>query len=90
MLSPVLTAAILRSCGRECVATIPGQGWFLAVAYKRRPCFLRPSTARYRGYVAKWEISEGKIYLIGIEGHLARGRKEVTYVPADLPTPFPG
>jgi hypothetical protein len=56
---------------------------------KRRPRFVRPSTACYRGYVATWEIREGKIYLVGIEGLLARGRKEVTYVPADLATLFP-
>ena len=48
---------------------------------KRRPPFVRPSTACYRGYVATWEIREGKVYLVGIEGELARGRKEVTYIP---------
>ena len=40
---------------------------------KRRPAFRAPSTACYRGYVGRWEIREGKLYLLDLEGVVAAG-----------------
>lgn len=35
--------------------------------------FKSPSTALWRGYVGSWEILDGRLYLIGLEGSLKNG-----------------
>lgn len=48
-----------------------------------RPRFSWPSTALSRGYVGTWEITDGRLYLIGLKGSLEDG------TPASLATIFP-
>ena len=40
-----------------------------------RPEFQEMSTACWRGYVGKWEISLDRLYLLGINAHWADGTK---------------
>jgi hypothetical protein len=42
-------------------------------------------TALWRGYVGQWEISENRLYLVGLEGKLRKGDTK-----ASLETFFPG
>lgn len=37
--------------------------------------FISPSTALWRGYVGSWEILDGRLYLIGLNGTLENGTK---------------
>ena len=47
------------------------------------PGFQAPSTSLWRGYVGEWEIIEGRLYLIGLNGTLKDGSR------ATLATLFP-
>jgi len=49
-----------------------------------RPRFQSNSTALWRGYIGHWELRDGRLYLIGLEGWLADGQK------ASLKDVFPG
>ena len=50
----------------------------------RRPKFLKQSTACYRGYIGTWEISDGHLYLVGLEGLLetSEGLKDASLATA--------
>jgi hypothetical protein len=58
-------------------------GQYFAVG-GREPGFAWTSTANWRGYVGEWQILDGRLYLIGIEGELKDGST------ATLETVFPG
>ena len=52
--------------------------------------FAATSTAHWRGYLGTWEIIDGMLTLIALEGDLEfRRRKELHFQEADLPTAFP-
>lgn len=46
---------------------------YLAKLGDKAPRFEAPHTALWRGYVATWELAQGKLYLRKIEGHRGRG-----------------
>jgi hypothetical protein len=48
-----------------------------------RPPFARMTTACHRNYVGKWEITDNRLYLIGIDATLSDGS------PASVATIFP-
>lgn len=49
-----------------------------------RPAFADTSTALWRGYVGRWAVVDGRLYLVGLSGTLGDG------APASLETVFPG
>jgi hypothetical protein len=49
-----------------------------------RPDFADTSTALWRGYVGRWDIVDGRLYMVGLSATLVDGR------PATLDTVFPG
>ncbi|HMM54214.1 MAG TPA: hypothetical protein PKC23_04240 [Candidatus Desulfobacillus sp.] len=49
-----------------------------------KPPFVASSTALWRGYVGSWEIVDGRLYLVGLEGLLEDGSE------ATLASVFPG
>lgn len=49
-----------------------------------RPDFADTSTALWRGYVGRWDIVDGRLYMVGLTATLTDGR------PATLDTVFPG
>lgn len=72
----------LRHQGAEhAMAANPLEDYFVLVG--ERPAFQATSTALWRGYMGTWEIREGRLYLIGLEGELTDGS------PATLATVFP-
>ena len=49
-----------------------------------RPDFADTSTALWRGYVGRWDIVDGRLYMVGLSATLTNGQ------PATLDTVFPG
>lgn len=49
-----------------------------------KPAFADTSTALWRGYIGRWDIVDGRLYLVGLSGTLEDG------TPASLETVFPG
>jgi hypothetical protein len=74
----------LRHEGQElAMCTTPLDDYF--VLGGRRPDFdTRHSTMLWRGYVGRWEITQGRLYLVGLGGRLHDGAE------ACLATVFPG
>ena len=58
-------------------------GEFVAMGGKL-PEFVWPHTACWRGYIGEWEITEDRLYLVGLEGALTDGTK------ANIESVFPG
>jgi len=56
----------------------------------RRRKFAATSTAHWRGYLGTWEIIDGMLTLVALEGDLKfRRQKELHFEEADLATAFP-
>jgi hypothetical protein len=90
-LEPVMTAQIpdrLIHRGRELdLCTLPLQDYLKRLPKARRPKFRPGSTANWRGYVAIWQIIDGRLFLTAIEDSVVEvdGRVE----EANLATIFP-
>ena len=80
---------LIHRAQRLSLCSTPLEDYFEALGRRRRPRFFRASTACWRGYIATWEIRDGKLYLNELDGELERGRKNVKLVPADLKTVLP-
>ena len=65
------TPEILLWEGREVeMYTEPLEDYFMLAG---RSCFEGARTDLWRGYVGTWEIREGRLYLIGLQGEAPRG-----------------
>jgi hypothetical protein len=64
----------IRLAGRELdLFSLPLDDWFEQTGAE--PGFESPHTALWRGYIATWEVTDERLYLVELDSHLAGGGK---------------
>jgi hypothetical protein len=53
---------------------------FLEMLGENKPCSKNASTCCHRGYIGTWEITDGKLYLIGLKGYPVNEEFTVEYL----------
>jgi hypothetical protein len=62
----------------------PLAGYFNLI--KMEPPFVFTSTALWRGYVGSWEITQNRLYLVGLKGWIDGGRQvDLSFIFPDYP-----
>jgi hypothetical protein len=68
------------------LCSLPLEDYLRRIQKLKRPPFVESSTALWRGYVATWEIRDGLLWLVKIDGCLKQDQESVQ---ASIETAFP-